>query len=214
MHIFVARFRDGAEFLEHYQGSFLFGGLFYPTRRIVPAGELVVLDVRMPMLRDYALVRGMVSWHQRGRRSDGTRAGLGIEFLASEQKKRDYLLSLAHGEDFAAKRRHRRLPTELRVDWRVPMESDHHMSLVDDIGPGGMFIRTQHLPQTGTPIVIELVPPGATAPQSIEGRVAWKRATPGQEGVGVEFRCRDICGKRRLRELVRRIEKDATNQLS
>jgi Tfp pilus assembly protein PilZ len=214
MHILVARFRDGVEFLDHYQSSFLFGGLFYPTRRIVPVGELVVLDVRMPLVKDHVLIRGMVSWHRRGRRNDSTRAGLGIEFLASEQKKRDHLLGLARGEQTAAKRRHRRLPTEIKVDWRVPKENDRHLSLVDDIGPGGMFILTHHLPQTGTPIVIELVPPGATVPQSIEGRVAWKRAIPGREGVGVEFRCRDIGGKRRLRELVRRIEKDAANQLA
>jgi hypothetical protein len=31
--------------------------------------------------------------------------------------------------------------------------------------------------------------------------------------VGIEFRCRDIGGKRRLRELVKRIEKDVTSQL-
>lgn len=213
MHIFVARYSDGEDFLDHYQSSFMFGGVFFPTRRIIPPGELVVLDIRMPQLRDYALVRGMVAWHQRGRRSQGTRAGLGIEFLASEQAKRDFLLSLGRGEENPPKRRHRRLPTELRVDWRIPMENHRHMSLVDDIGSGGMFIRTQHLPPQGTPIVVEIVPPGSTAAQSIEGRVAWNCATPGSEGVGIEFRCRDIGGKRRLRELVKRIERDVA-QLS
>ena len=58
------------------------------------------------------------------------------------------------------------------------------------------------------------MPPGATAPQVIEGRVAWARNTPGAEGVGVEFRCRDIGGMRRLRELVKRIERQGANQLS
>ena len=45
---------------------------------------------------------------------------------------------------------------------------------------------------------------------TLEGRVAWRRQTPGNEGVGVEFRCRDIAGMRRLRELVKRIEKIET----
>jgi Tfp pilus assembly protein PilZ len=214
MHILVARFRDGEEFLEHYQESFLYGGLFFPTRRVIKPGELVVLDVRMPSLRDYALVRGMVAWHRRGRRGQGIRAGLGIEFLASEQAKRDYLLSLARGErDATSQRRHRRLPTELRVDWRIPNDTDRHLSLVDDIGAGGAFLRTRTKPPVGAAVLMEIVPPGSTAPQTIEGRVAWERLTPGAEGVGIEFRCRDIGGKRRLRELVRRIEKHGANQL-
>ncbi len=215
MHILVARFRDGGEFLEHYQESFLYGGLFFPTRKIITPGEIVVLDIRMPALRDYALVRGMVAWHRRGRRGQGIRAGLGIEFLASEQSKRDYLLSLAEGSrDPSTQRRHRRLPTELKVDWRVPNETDRHLSLVDDIGAGGAFLRTRHAPPPGAAVLMEIVPPGASAPQTIEGRVAWTRRTPGSEGVGIEFRCRDIGGKRRLRELVRRIEKHAANQLA
>jgi hypothetical protein len=36
--------------------------------------------------------------------------------------------------------------------------------------------------------------------------VAWSRT----EGVGVEFKCRDIGGMRRLRELIKRIERSAT----
>jgi len=149
---------------------------------------------------------------QRGRRNDGVRAGLYVEFLASESGKRDHLLSLAHAAAGTAspsggQRRHRRLPIELRVDWRVPNQTERHISLVDDIGIGGAFLRTLDLPPTGTSVVIELRPPGANTPQSIEGRVAWSSARPGHEGVGVEFRCRDIGGMRRLRELVRRIER-------
>jgi len=214
MRILITRFRTGEEFLERYQTSFLYGGLFLPTRTLIEPGELVVLDVRMPALRDHMLVRGLVAWHRRGRRNENIRAGLGVEFLASEQEKRDYLLSISQGDSSpASQRRHRRLPTELRVDWRVPNESQRHMSLVGDIGAGGAFIHTTDLPAEGTPVVIELVPPGASAPQAIEGRVAWTRKTPGNEGVGVEFRCRDIGGMRRLRELVRRIEKHGVDQL-
>jgi Tfp pilus assembly protein PilZ len=208
MRILLSRFRDGAEFLNRYRDEFLYGGIFYPSRSLITPGEVVVLDCRMPGLGDHMLVRGLVAWHRRGRRSEGVRAGLGIEFLASEQDKRDYLLALARGElDGAAQRRHRRLPVELPVDWRIPAEAERHISLVDDISTGGAFIRTVEQPPTGTPVVLDLVPPGGSAPQSIEARVAWTRSTPGQEGVGVEFRCRDIAGLRRLRELVKRLER-------
>jgi len=46
-------------------------------------------------------------------------------------------------------------------------------------------------------------------PLDIEARVAWRRADPGNEGLGIEFRCRDTGGLRRLKELVRRLEQTA-----
>jgi hypothetical protein len=163
----------------------------------------------MSELRDHLLVRAVVVARQRGKRTEGQRAGLTVEFLASERGKRDHLLALARGEidPKAAQRRYRRVPIEMRIDWRVPQSAERHISLVDDIGTGGAFIRTQTIPPAGTPVVIELRPPGANAAQSIEGRVAWVSHDPSHEGVGVEFRCRDIGGMRRLRELVRRIER-------
>jgi Tfp pilus assembly protein PilZ len=208
MPILIARFRNGDEFLERYQPTFRYGGLFYPTRKAIELGETVLLDIRMPSLKDSMMVRGAVVWRQRGKRGSSQRAGLGIEFLATEVAKRDHLLELARGvrNPETAQRRHRRLPIELRVDWRVPNETERHVSLVDDIGAGGAFIRTRDVPEKGTPVVLELAPPGQ-GPQTIEARVAWTRTTPGSEGVGVEFRCRDIGGMRRLRELIRRIER-------
>lgn len=211
MRILTARFRSCDEFLDAYLPNLEHGGLFYATREALPLGQHVVLDVRLPVLRDALLLRGMIAWRRPGRRRVGQRAGVGVEFMRSESTKRDFLLSLARGADDndSGKRRHRRLPTELRVDWRVPSTAVRHLSVLDDIGPGGAFIRTREHQPDGTPVVLELVPPGATAPLAIEGRVAWQRSTPGAEGFGVEFRCRDAGGLRRLKELVRRIEKPA-----
>ena len=208
MPILVARYRDGREFIERYEPSFQYGGIFFPTRKTIPRGEAVLLDIRMPALKDTMLLRGTVAWRQRSKRGTGQRAGLGIEFLPSEGQKREHLLALARGEraPASAQRKHRRLPIELRVDWRVPTCTERHISLVDDIGTGGAFIRTRQPPDCGTAVVLELCPPGTGAAHSIEGRVAWTRHTPGREGAGVEFRCRDIGGMRRLRELIRRIE--------
>jgi Tfp pilus assembly protein PilZ len=209
MRLLLARFRCQAELRERYLANRPNGGLFLPTRKIVQPGEPVLLDIRMAELKDHLLVRGVVIDRQRGRRNQGIRAGLFVEFLGSESAKRDHLLALANGPaDVAALRKHRRLPIEMQVDWRVPNQSERHISLVDDIGIGGAFLRTAQRPPEGSPVVLELLPPGANLPQSIEGRVAWHRQEPGAEGVGVEFRCRDIGGMRRLRELVRRIEAD------
>lgn len=211
MSILIARFQDAEEFLERYQSSFPFGGLFHPTRKALESGDAVLLDIRMPLLKDSMMIRGKVAWRQRGKRGTSQRAGLGIEFTETESAKRDHLLELAQGRRLPeqAQRRHRRLPIEIPVHWRVPSQTEKHSSSLDDIGAGGVFIRTTAKPAEGTPLVLELASPGRAGSQSIEGRVAWTRAGPGIEGVGVEFRCRDIGGMRRLRELIRRIESSA-----
>jgi Tfp pilus assembly protein PilZ len=206
MRILVARFRDRAELGSRLLPSFPYGGLFVPGRDVLPAGALVVVDVRMPTLRDHLLLRGMVAWAQEARRGE-QKAGLAIEFLVSEARRRAHLESLAAGADEApAKRRYRRVPAELRVDWRLPSETRRRVCVIDDIGAGGAFLRTADPLDEGTPLVVEITPPGATMPHAIEGRVAWRRQTPGAEGLGIEFRFRDTAGLRRLRELVRRIE--------
>jgi Tfp pilus assembly protein PilZ len=211
MRMLKVRYRNGREFLDAYQSAFLYGGLFYPTREAIPLGEPVVVEVRFPELEDRLLLRGFVAWRRQGRYRIGQRAGVGVEFLAAERHKKDFLLSIARGEvaRAVAPRRHRRLPIELRVDWRVKEDRERHSAMLDDIGPGGAFLRTQELAPEGTPLVIEVVPPGAVSPLSIEGRVAWARSAPGEEGLGVEFRCRDTGGLRRLKELVRRLEQAA-----
>lgn len=206
MSILIARFASGEEFLERFQDTFANGGLFYPTRKALEVGTSVVLDIRMALLKDAVLIRGHVAWRQRGKRGTPQRAGLGIEFENNETGKRDHLLALARGDrqPEEAQRKHRRLPVAIEIGWRVPSETQRHQSSLDDIGAGGLFIRTDQRPAHGTPLVLELSAPMGGS-QSIEGRVAWTRNT-GIPGVGVEFRCRDIGGMRRLRELIRRIE--------
>ena len=96
MSILIARFQDAEEFLERYLATPR-GGLFQPTRKPIEPGESVVLDIRMPLLKDSMLLRGTVAWRQRGKRGTGQRAGLGIDFAETEAAKRDHLLGLARG---------------------------------------------------------------------------------------------------------------------
>ncbi len=208
MRILRARYRSKAEFLEQVQPNFLFGGLFFPTRDAVALGEAVVVEISFPGLTERMLVRGFVSFRRAGRHRTGTRAGIGVEFLASERLKHEFLLAVARGEvdRDVAPRRHKRLPVALAIDFRVREQRDRTAATLGDIGPGGAFIKTREIHPTGTPLVLSVVPPGSAAPLFIEGRVAWASAAPGEEGLGVEFRCRDTGGLRRLKELVRRLE--------
>lgn len=206
MNIIKAKYRDGHAFLDAYQENFLHGGIFVPTRKKIELGTSVVADVRFPDLRNTLMIKGIIAWRRAGKRRTKLRAGLGLEFLAAESKKRDFLLGVANGQIVdIIQRRHRRLPVEIRVDWRGKSDRSWQISSVEDIGEGGAFIRTTSFQPVGSSVILEITAPGGERKIPIEGVIAWTCHTPDQEGMGVEFRCRDLGGARRLKELVRRI---------
>jgi Tfp pilus assembly protein PilZ len=208
VNIIKAKYRNGQAFLAAYQENFLHGGIFVPTRKKIELGTSVVADVRFPDLRNTLMIRGIIAWRRAGKRRTKLRAGLGLEFLASESKKRDFLVGVANGQIVdIIQRRHRRLPVEIRVDWRGKSDRSSQIASVEDIGEGGAFIRTTSFQPVGSAVILEITAPGGERKIPIEGVIAWTCHTPDQEGMGVEFRCRDLGGARRLKELVRRIER-------
>jgi len=208
VNIIRAKYHDGQAFLNAYQENFLHGGIFVPTRKKIELGTSVVADVRFPELRNTLMIRGIIAWRRAGKRRMKLRAGLGLEFLASESKKRDFLIGVAKGEIVdIIQRRHRRLPVTIRVDWRGKSDRSWQISSVEDIGEGGAFISTTTFQPVGSAVILEITAPGGERKIPIEGVIAWTCHTPDQEGMGVEFRCRDLGGARRLKELVRRIER-------
>ncbi len=210
MRILKARFKSAGDLLAAVQNDLSGGGLFVATREVRHPGEPVLVEVRFPELVDRMLLRGTVAWRRPGRAKE-RQGGVAVEFAADEKHKLEFMLAVARGEKQPrlVARNHRRLPVTLRVDWRVREERAKFTSTTLDIGPGGAFIRTVEVYPVGTPLVLELTPPGAAAPLDIEARVAWRRTDPGSEGLGIEFRCRDTGGLRRLKELVRRLEQDS-----
>ena len=121
MTILKAHFSDGTAFLERYLSDLGQGGLFYPTRRPLAIGEIVVVAIRLGRRRSPTLIRGQVAWRRPGKHSTKTKAGIGIEFLATETQARDYLLAVARGDSAEmVARRHQRLPVEIPVLWQVP----------------------------------------------------------------------------------------------
>ncbi|MCS6914707.1 MAG: PilZ domain-containing protein [Myxococcales bacterium] len=210
MRVLRARYRTGDEFLRHYQPAFAAGGLFFPTRTVLPVGEPVVVEVRFPELINKTMIRGQVAWHRSGQHRTKLRAGLGIEFHPSESRRRDFLLAMARGLHHpVVMRRHRRLPVTLPATWRRLQDRHTYRGTVEDIGPGGALLR----PATegggwppGTELVVGLSLPGSVMPIEMSARVVWSSQVPGDSAFGVEFRCRDAGGQRRLKEVVRRLE--------
>src|SRR5262249_52943220 len=143
MRILRVRYRSGEEFLRTYLDSLENGGLFYATREGLRVGEPLLLEIRFPELANNQMVRAKVAWRRAGKHRTKVRAGVGLGFAAPEPRRRDFLAAVAKGDvvDMVA-RRHRRLPVSLTADWRVALDRDVRKSSVEDIGPGGAFLRT------------------------------------------------------------------------
>jgi len=209
MNIIKTHFRSGEELLEHYLGDLPQGGFFIPTRRALAVGESIVVSVRVGPRRGPVLLRGIVSWRRPGKHRTKTRAGIGVEFLASEAQKREYLLAVARGSTAEmSARRHQRLPIDLPVHWQIPGTLQDNRGVLRDIGRGGAFVMTSAPVQAETDVVLKVAPPGAEVEMPVSARIAW--IAPGESvepGFGVAWKARDAGGTRRIKELVRRMEK-------
>ncbi len=225
MRILKLRYRNGVDFLAHWDAFQQHvtaggdpplaegvgperGGVFYPTREAIPVGTPLLLEIRFPELKNHSVLQGRVAWRRQGRHSRKIRAGVGIVILPTEAQKCDYVLGVAHGQQQEhSGRRHRRLPIALPVSWRVPQSKGVFDSVISDIAPGGAFVRTSLPVEAGADVVLDIRAPGAERPLSIAGRVVWSALDRAHAGFGIEFRWRDSGGARRLKELVRRLER-------
>ena len=151
------------------------------------------------------MLRASVRWSRRGKITPKVRAGVAVEFLPSEARGRDHLLSIAQRDgSVTSARRHQRLPIDLPIRWSVRGSSQEHRGLLQDISVGGASIRTADpVEGEGTDLFLTVVPPGAEVAMEVSARVAW--ASPGM-GFGLAWRARDGGGSRRIKELVRRME--------
>jgi Tfp pilus assembly protein PilZ len=209
MNIIKTHFRSGEDLLEHYLGDFAHGGLFIPTRRTLAVGESIVISVRVGPRRSPMLLRSVVAWRRPGKHLTKTRAGIGVEFLPSETQKRDYLLAVARGNTAeSSARRHQRLPIDLPVHWQIPGTLQNNPGVLRDIGRGGAFVMTVERVSVESDVVLKVAPPGAEVEMPVSARIAW--ITPGESvepGFGIAWKARDAGGTRRIKELVRRMER-------
>ncbi len=85
-------------------------------------------------------------------------------------------------------RQHPRTPLEVTVDWHLLGTEDVMWSATDDVGPGGLRIRTLTPPEEGSQVRVVLGTPEHTeTPLRVPGRVAWTRMDDDFCGMGVAF---------------------------
>jgi len=198
--------KNTREFLAGYQPSGGNGGVFCPTRRKIPVGEMVAVKVHLGRRQPPSVVYGRVAWRRPGRHILKIRAGIGVEFLASERAKCDYLLNLARaGASARSRRHHERVPVELPVSWRRVGRLEAFSGRMRDVGRGGAFVLSPATVAMQERVVLEIVPPGAQVPMAFIGRVAWIGRSGTENVFGIEWRARDAGGGRRIKELVRRL---------
>jgi Tfp pilus assembly protein PilZ len=152
------------------------------------------------------IVYGRVAWRRPGRHILKIRAGIGVEFLVSERAKWEYLLDLARaGASARSRRRHERVPVDLKISWRPVGRLEPFPGHLRDVGRGGAFVLSTANVALQERVVLEIAPPGAEVPMAFIGRVAWIGRSGTENVFGIEWRARDAGGGRRIKELVRRL---------
>lgn len=103
---------------------------------------------------------------------------------------------MAGGED---KRIYVRVPFVLRVHIA---DERNVFAVTENLSQGGLFVQTDHSFQVGDQVPLSLSFPGLMDPVEIVGRVAWVRATRGDDAGGIGVRVESDGHKKRLEALV------------
>ena len=185
------------------------GGFFFPTRKPLAIGEVVVVSVRLGQRRSPMLLRGGRRGGVPASTARRRRPASGSSSCPTETQTRDYLVSVARGDSradgAAPPAAARRAARDVAGAGRAAGQGGALL----DIGRGGAFVTTEPLPDD-IDVVLKVSPPGAEIAMPLSARVAWRGQPGGANGFGVEWKARDAGGNRRIKELVRRIEAWAT----
>jgi Tfp pilus assembly protein PilZ len=203
MRLLTVAFGSAAEFLACYSARLVPGVLFCPTRARFASGEELMLEVGFPGMSGRTMVRG---------RGFTASSGCGgwVQLDGEDARAGDFLVAQARGQasSDAAERTHQRIPAALPVDCVIDEDDepspDHLIGQTQDIGSGGVFIRSASPPSVGTRLQVVLGPTSGGDRLLLEGRVAWiRRRDDDDGGFGVRFDRRARDGQR-LRAMLRR----------
>ncbi len=193
---------ERSDFQRYQDPSLGAGGLFVPSVEH-GVGDRVLVEVIFqggPRL----LLHGTVKW----RRTTGdarARAGVGVEFAASESSKINYLHGYVRGGLLDVRER-RRLPIRLKVAYTAPR--GRRLNFTRDLNEEGAFVRTAEQLPVASIVPLLIYPPGGDfRPLEVSGEVA-RQSDGNDRGVGVIFRFPDEALRERWHRFIALLEND------
>jgi len=205
MKILTARYESGNQFLKDVHRDETGATIHHSTKTNLTANEQVLMEIMFPQIPNRVLLRGQVS--------SLTNNPLGAELKIAQEDLAtvDFLVNAANsGAEQAttgpAARRHQRIPVGIPVDWQTEGSGDIIISATDDLGSGGVQIRTLSPPPVGTKVTLNLsLDPTSGESVAIPGKVVWIRQDHEFQGMGVQFMPGEGPQKRQIRDLLKRI---------
>lgn len=189
-----ATFRDGKAFVASYRDYIAGGGIVLPLPRALEVGSGVMLRVRFREQKDSIVLGGNVIAHL-GRVPTG-QWSTEIQFLSNYENERQELVASARQEPAQGRARTKqRFHRELAVAWQPAGGHHWQAGVVENIGVGGLFLRTNATPQSGAHVVLSLCRPGSSFGIPILGQVVWAESN---RGAGISFDCPTELTRQRL----------------
>jgi|GEM_PF-5022693 Tfp pilus assembly protein PilZ len=189
-----ATFRDGQAFTASYRDYIAGGGIMLPLPRAIDVGTSVKLRIRFRDQQDAVILGGSVIGRL-GRVKNG-HWSTEIQISSLYENERQQLLAAATENRSQGRARNRqRFKRELAVSWQPSGGHQWHAGVVENIGAGGLFLRTRATPQNGAHVVLSLCRPGSSYGVPILGQVAWSE---NDRGAGISFECPTELTRQRL----------------
>ena len=187
------------------------GVLFIGTGRMLELAEQVLVVIEFPADRRSFRLHGKVIARRRSSR-ESLPPGAHVEFPADENRTLQLVLDYAGGKEIDfIDRRGRRMSCSFVVSYRS--DEDFVREFAEDIGEGGTFIRTENIFEVGTEVECRLKPPGYLMGLKLKGRVAWVKKTGKPKGMGVEFIFASERQRKKVREVVKKLVAEQTQQV-
>ncbi len=204
MKILFATFDSPDDFLQRLEVGKGSATLRVKTKARYEDGEQVILEIGYPGLPNRILTRATAAKAGGGKKNSEQL----FKLDRGEEHKRDFLIAVAAGRATASwKRRHRRFPMRMPARFVVegadmPLRGDAE---TDDVGSGGVSLRTSRTLPDGAKVTIVLEPGDGSEPIEFTGKVVWNRKDQ-VTGVGVQFESLGGDQMRRLRKMIRDVK--------
>jgi hypothetical protein len=185
-------------FMQHYYDRDGTCGIWVTGNTSLDLGAQVDIEIAFAEEQLVLHSRGVVRAKRVADRSN-LRAGVGIEFLPSELKTRDLIVSFTNGQADLVRRKSRRLPVVMAVELTLP--TGQRTEFTENISREGALVCIADPPGPGTRLTLTLKPQGLDRTFSLAAEVRWRRLND-RPAMGVRFIFDDPTKQRELTVLL------------